>query len=352
MRYGIIGCGEIGTLRADAVARAGGSVAAVSDVNGRRAAQLAQRHAAQVDRDWRTLLSRDGLDAVIVSTPPILHERMCTEALQSGKHVLCEKPLARSPDECRRIVETAAMSGRVLATGFNYRFYPSFHLARQLLDAGRIGELSHIRGYAGYSAKDHGQAWVHDANVVGGGALHDIGIHLIDLTRWYLGGVESVTGHATGSVWRFEDCEDNGFALLRGPGGRVATIHASWTEWGRYQFRIDLIGTRGSITATCFPMRLDVRWADATGGRMRRIRKRFATTQVGEKIRSYRWVVLRSLARELAAFERAVRGERSEIASGEDGLRAIEIAWAAGHRENVALHETRHADTAVKAAAE
>ena len=105
-----------------------------------------------MEREWRNLLRRDEVDAVIVSTPPSLHAEMCIEALESGKHVLCEKPLARTPDECKSIFKAAEKSGRFLATGFNYRFYPSVHKARALLDAGVIGELNHIRSYSGYSA--------------------------------------------------------------------------------------------------------------------------------------------------------------------------------------------------------
>jgi predicted dehydrogenase len=332
VRYGIIGCGDIGKLRASAVKRSGGELIAVSDIDGRKASALGLKHGAMVDRDWRTLLARDAIDAVIVSTPPSLHLSMAVEALHAGKHVLCEKPLARSPAECRMMVEAAERVGRVLATGFNYRFYPSFRRARELLLAGRIGELSHVRSYGGYSAAQHGQAWVHDASVVGGGALLDIGIHLIDLTRFFLGEVEEVHGFATAGVWHFEGCEDNGFALLRGPGGKVGVLHASWTEWGRYEFRIELVGTRGKILATCFPMGLDVLSSDAVGGTMRRTRQRFRTTQAGEHLRSYRWVVTRSFVQELDAFARRLQGEPTDVASGHDGMRAVEIAAAAAQR--------------------
>jgi len=74
-------------------------------------------------------------------------------------------------------------TGKRLATGFNYRFYPSFRQAREILDSGLIGELDHVRSYGGYTATSHNQPWVHDASTVGGGALRDIGIHLLDLTR-------------------------------------------------------------------------------------------------------------------------------------------------------------------------
>ncbi len=330
LRYGLIGCGDIGVVRAAALARAGARLVAVSDVDGRKAAALATRHGALHDREWHTLLTRD-LDVAIISTPPSLHAEMAVAALQAGKHVLCEKPLARTPDECREMVAAAKAANRVLATGFNYRFYPLFQRAHELLERGEIGELSHIRAYAGYSATSHNQPWVKDASVVGGGALHDNGIHLIDLTRWFLGEVVDIQGWATGWVWGYGRAEDNGFLLLRNAADRVATLHASWTEWGRYRFAIELVGTRGSIVATCFPMRLEMLRSDRPGGTMQRSRESFLSTMIGEHLRSYRWVVEQSFVREYAALEQAVAGQRSNIATGTDGLRAIEIACAATH---------------------
>src|SRR5688572_18502139 len=152
MRFGLIGCGGIGSVRAAAVARLPGAVlSAVADVDVARARLLAAQHRCGVVTDWRRLLHRDDVDAVIVSTPPSLHAEMCIAALEAGKHVLCEKPLARSPAECRAITDTARESGLFLATGFNYRFYPSMRRARELLDSGIIGALDHIRSYSGYS---------------------------------------------------------------------------------------------------------------------------------------------------------------------------------------------------------
>jgi predicted dehydrogenase len=330
MNYGLIGCGDIGQLRAQALGQThGAKLVAVSDVDTQKAKAAGVRHGAQTDRDWRTLLERADLDAVIVSTPPRLHADMCVAALEAGKHVLCEKPLARTPQECRQILAAADRTGKRIATGFNYRFYPSFVRAREILESGLIGELDHVRSHGGYSATSHNQPWVHDAATVGGGALRDIGIHLIDLTRDFMGEIEEVAGMASGNVWKYPGCEDNGFALLRSTGGRIASVHASWTEWRRYQFLIELYGTRGCIRASCFPMMTQVVWSKETGGRTQRKTDWFPGVAISEKLHSYRWVVVRSFIEEFAAFARFVRAEPSRIASGHDGLRAIEIASAA-----------------------
>lgn len=330
MRIGLIGCGDIGALRAAAFDRLPSlKLVAVSDIDEDRAKGLARSRSAAVDPDWRALVSREDIDAVIVSTPPHLHAEMCAGALEAGKHVLCEKPLARTPDECRVIVDAAEKAGRQLATGFNYRFYPSVQKARSILDSGLIGEMDHIRSYAGYSAADHSHPWLHDSEVMGGGALRDNGIHLIDLTCYFLGDVAEVKGFAQDSVWNFKGCEDNGFALLRNSAGKVASLQASWTEWKGYRFLIEIYGTRGMIRTSCFPMLTQVVWAEQTGGKTRRKSFFFPKTHIMEHLRSYRWVVVESFVQELDAFQKAASGQATELATGRDGLQAVEVAHRA-----------------------
>jgi predicted dehydrogenase len=254
---------------------------------------------------------------------------MCIAALESGKHVIAEKPLARTAAECRDILAVAKLYKRFVATGFNYRFYPSIEKARELLDSGIIGELAHIRSYSGYSATDHTHPWLHDVAVMGGGALRDNGIHLIDLTHYFLGDVEEVKGFALDTVWNFKGCEDNGFALLRSKAGKVASLQASWTEWKGYRFVIEIYGTRGCIRTSCFPMITQVFSSKTLGGRMQRKSYFFPIVHLREHLQSYRWVVMQSFVREFEAFARAIQGETTAIASGYDGLRALEIAEGA-----------------------
>ena len=330
LKLGLIGCGEIGGLRAAAIKRLSThQLVAVSDVDEDRARTLSAKYGGAVEPDWRCLVQRDDIEAVVISTPPHLHSEMCIKALESGKHVLCEKPLGRTPEECREILEAADQHGRFIATGFNYRFYPSIQKARALLDSGVIGELDHVRSYAGYSAKDHNHPWLHDVEVMGGGALRDNGIHLIDLTHYFLGDVAEVKGFTRDRVWNFNGCEDNGFALLRNRAGKVASLQASWTEWRGYRFLVELYGTRGCIVASCFPMITKVISTSELGGRTKSKTHFFPLVHLREHLHSYRWVVTESFVEELSAFARAIRGEATSIASGFDGLRAVEIAHEA-----------------------
>jgi len=166
---------------------------------------------------------------------------------------------------------------------------------------------------------------------MGGGALRDNGIHLIDLTRYLLGEVAEVKGFATNSVWRFDGCEDNGFALLKSSTGTIASLQASWTEWRGYRLLVELYGTRGCIRAWCFPMLTQVIWAAERGGRTRRTMHFFPMTHIMERLYSYRWVVTQSFIEELQAFSLTIQGKTTPVATGRDGLRAIEIAHAASH---------------------
>ena len=330
MRFGLIGCGWAGSLRAAAIARLAGSrLVSVTDQDPALARKLSETCGAVVDSDWRSLVSRKDLDAVIVSTPPSLHAEICVGALETGKHVLCEKPLARTTPECARILEAAHRSHRLLAVGFNYRFYPAVLKAREILEAGLIGELDHIRSYAGHpGGNEFTHPWVHDVNVMGGGALLDNGIHIIDLTRYFLGEVAEVKGYATGNVWEFPGCEDNGFALLRNSAGKVASLQASWSEWRGYRFWIDIYGTHGCIRASYPPMLTQVVWSNDPGRRPRRRLYFFPKLQVLERLRSHRWTALQSFTEELKAFVQATAGEKTPLALGLDGLRAVQIAHA------------------------
>jgi len=330
MRYGLIGCGGIGDLRAAALGKLPEhTLVAACDSDHNRATALSAKHGGQVIGDWHDLIQRGDIDAVIVSTPPSLHMEMTVAALENGKHVLCEKPLARNSGECQAMLDASARSGRYLATGFNYRFYPPIIKARELLDSGIIGKLDHIRSYTGYSATAHDHDWLHEFDAMGGGTLRDNGIHLIDLTAYFLGDVAEIKGFASGSVWNFPGCEDNGFALLKSAAGNIASLQSSWNEWRGYKLLIEIYGSLGCIRAWCFPMLTQVTWSTERGGPTKSKTHLFARTHVMEKLKSYRWVVVESFVKEFEAFSLAAGGQPGAVASGEDGLLTIRIAEAA-----------------------
>ncbi len=330
MRFGVIGCGWAGAVRAEAIRSIPGArLVGMADADIPRAQSVCAQFNTKAFPDWKSLVESDDVDAVIVSTPPALHVEMCVSALDAGKHVLCEKPLARNVEECAVIVKAARRTGRVLRTGFNYRFYPAIDQAKRILDSGMIGELDHIRSYAGHpGGSEFTHNWVHDPEAMGGGTLMDNGIHIVDLTQYLLGDVSEVKGIATNNVWGFKGCEDNGFALLRNRQGKVAVLQASWSEWRGYRFHIEVFGTRGCVRDSYPPMMTAAVWTEESGGRTRKRRYLFPKFQITERVKSPRWTAVRSFVQELTAFTGAVDGRATPGATGADGMRAVQIAHA------------------------
>jgi predicted dehydrogenase len=156
----------------------------------------------------------------------------------------------------------------------------------------------------------------------------DNGIHLIDLTRWFLGGVESVQGFATAHTWGKEGCEDNGFLLLRNAQGRIASLQASWTEWRGYGYRLEIYGTEGFIRFGYPPLYL-MHGRRGADGETRTKRHLFPAYQVQERVRGWEWGLVATLKADLAGWARAIAAGTPAPITGEDGLEAVRIAQSA-----------------------
>lgn len=148
---------------------------------------------ASVETDWRALIERDDIDLIDICTPGNTHTEIAIAALEAGKHVLCEKPLANSVAEAERMAaaaDAAAARGVYSMCGFSYRRTPALALAKRMVDAGRLGQIRHVR--AQYlqdwlSDADAPLTWRLDKSTAGSGALGDIGAHSIDAAQWITG---------------------------------------------------------------------------------------------------------------------------------------------------------------------
>jgi len=227
-----------------------------------------------VETDWRALLTRDDVALVDVCSPGDTHAEIAIAALDAGKHVLCEKPLANTVDEARAMVDAAsraAAQGVRSMVGYSYRRVPAVALARRLVEQGRIGEIRHVRA-------QYLQDWIVDPefplvwrlqrSAAGSGALGDIGAHIVDMAQYLTGdlltGVSALTetfvrerplpaassglaasgGTERGTV----DVDDAALFLGRFAGGAVASFEATRFATGRKNaLRIELNGSRGSL---------------------------------------------------------------------------------------------------------
>lgn len=153
----------------------------------------------------------------------------------------------------------------------------------------------------------------------------DNGIHMIDLTRWFLGEVDKSIGFASNHTWRKEGCEDNGFALIRGVNGSIGLVQGSWTEWRGYRYRMEIYGTRGAIRFGFPPLWL-THSRGKPGEKMRVKRFFFPMYQVQERLRGWQWSLIDTLVQDLRDWRRAIRTGKSAPSSGRDGLEAVRIA--------------------------
>ena len=229
--------------------------------------------------DWREAITRDDVDIVDICTPGFLHAEIAIAALEAGKHVLCEKPLANDPAEAERMVEAARAArerGQVAALGHTYRRVPALAHARDLVAAGRLGEIRQIR--ASYL-----QDWLVDAKAgmnwrlreetAGSGALGDIGSHAIDQIQFITGQqVTAVRGRLATMVPERPGpdgpepvtVDDAAWATLELDGGAIASVEASRMATGaKNELSVEVYGTKGALR---FDLeRLDELWfLDAT----------------------------------------------------------------------------------------
>ncbi|MEV0248833.1 Gfo/Idh/MocA family oxidoreductase [Nocardia sp. NPDC050712] len=215
--------------------------------------------------DWRQLLERDDVDLIDICTPGDSHAEIAVAALEAGKHVLCEKPLANTVAEAEAMAaaaERAAGRGVRSMVGFSYRRVPALALARNLVAQGRIGTVRHVRAQYLQDWLADPQAplsWRLDRRRAGSGALGDIGAHIIDATQFVTG--EAVTGvsalldtfvterpHPDGPGTGPVTVDDAALFHGRLSGGGLASFEASRVAAGRKNaLRLELNGTRGSL---------------------------------------------------------------------------------------------------------
>ncbi len=212
--------------------------------------------------DWRELIARDDIDIVNCCTPNYLHRDMLLVALQAGKHVYCDKPLAMNLAEAREIVAAAEASGKQHQMNFQCRYIPAILRAKQLVEDGFLGEVFSFRAaylHAGYIDPGRPMSWRLDASQGGAGALFDLGAHVVDLIRYLLGDFASVLAVtetfiperpvAKGATQKTPvNVDDMALVTARLAGGAIGTIEASRLATGTNdELRLEIHGQKGAL---------------------------------------------------------------------------------------------------------
>ncbi|UCZ85050.1 Gfo/Idh/MocA family oxidoreductase [Pseudomonas sp. L5B5] len=267
---GLIGTGFMGRAHALAFRSVGAvfelparlHLAAVADADAQRAEQCAGAWGfARAHADWRQLISDPGVDLVAITTPNHLHFPMAMAALAASKAVYCEKPLAVNVEQARQMYQAAQAAGVVTRVGYNYQHNPLIVMARELITSGELGQLVSFQGEFSedfMADPDSPWSWRCEPQQAGG-ALADLGSHLLAMARFLMGPVQAVcadtqTVHlqrpiqAGSQERRSIAVDDQAHALLRFTNGARGTVSSSWIKHGyKNHLSVEISGTLGTL---------------------------------------------------------------------------------------------------------
>jgi predicted dehydrogenase len=310
--------------------------------------------------DWRKLIADPRIGVFDNSGPNNFHAEPTIAAAQAGKHVICEKPLGRDADEAYDTWQAVAATGVKAMCAFNYRFVPAVRLAKQIIESGELGEIFHFRGrylQEWIIDADFPMVWRLDKDVAGSGALGDLGAHVIDLARYLVGEIDSVSASTRTFVKEREGTEvtvdDAVESVVDFAGGAVGTIEATRFASGRknaLQFEIN--GSKGSIAFDIERLNeLQVHYSGSTPGKLSQGFRTVLVSEADHPFWEHWWPQghmigwEHTFVHEIHHFLTAIRDDSDIAPHGatfEDGYRAAEICDAmlrsadSGRRETVA----------------
>jgi predicted dehydrogenase len=278
LRFGVLGAGQISRSACQQINRhADARVVALSDPHAERLAELSAELSSapggvRTYADSQALLGDPELDAVFIATPNALHAPLALRALAAGKHVIVEKPFATSAGEAETVIEAAERARRTLSVGMNQRFLPASQRLAELVQSGKLGRVYQAKAFwfrrAGIPKLG---TWFGKKELAGGGALFDIGVHLLDLALFLMNRFDpiSVSGQVYSTFgarglgeggWGMServhadfDVDDAATALVRFADGATLTLDVAWAVHQKEPDRMNLLLHGTDAGASCFP---------------------------------------------------------------------------------------------------
>ncbi|MGC1381408.1 MAG: Gfo/Idh/MocA family oxidoreductase [Candidatus Baltobacteraceae bacterium] len=310
LRFAIVGAGAIARSYESAFKDVrDAEIVAVCDVNAAAAEAFAGRVGCEAYSSLQALVDRAEFDAAVVCTPPVSHEAVTSLLSQYRKHVLCEKPLAVSARQARRMIEMANRHGVILTMASKFRYARDVRKAREIVREGGIGELVFVEN-AFTSHVDMRTRWNSDAAVSGGGVLIDNGTHSVDILRYFLGNLRDVQ-IVEGRRMQGLAVEDTVRLFVHNDQDVIGSADLSWSIDKEMETFVRLYGSDGTIL---------VGWKESKF--RRRGESEWHTFGTGyDKIQAFR--------DQIENFCEAVRGEASLVVTPLDALASVEVIQAA-----------------------
>mgnify|MGYP000898260431 FL=1 len=250
VKTGIIGCGKGAHLHAQALKNLPESLfTAVYSRTFAKAKTFAETYSVQAYASIEEMATRGGVEAVVICTPHPSHAEVATEAAKAGMHILVEKPLASSLEDCDAMIETAREHGVLLGTVCQRRFYPASMRVRQAIDRGKIGKpilgIVHMLGWRD-QAYYQSDPWRGSWDGEGGGVLVNQAPHQLDLLQWYMGPVDELFGYWTNLNHPYIEVEDTAIAVLKFKNGGLGNILVSNSQNPALYGKVHVHGVNGA----------------------------------------------------------------------------------------------------------
>ncbi len=323
LRYGIIGVGNITPIHAAAIkGTPDAQLIAVATRNEARGRTFAEQHNAAWYTDYCELLRRDDIDVVTICTPHDLHASMVIDAAIAGKHVLCEKPMARDIAECDAMIAACERAGVTLGVIFQFRFEPLSQKLKTALDVKKLGHLHWISANTIWHRSDEyyqSAAW-RGSWESGGGVLINQAIHTIDLMLWLTGTPSRVTAKMRTLDHRIQ-VEDGALALLEYPDARLGLIQATTAAFPGYPERLEFYGNHGSAVYYKGQGRLEWHIAEPREDRV-------DESKVSSGAARPMDISATAHIAQFQDFAAAIREHRTPLVDGREGRRAVELIEA------------------------
>lgn len=313
LRVGIVGAGTMGRTHANAYTKLpNAQLVGFYDADCAYAERVAAQFGTKAFADYDGLLEQ--VDIVDICTPTPTHLELTIKAASAGKHILCEKPLGRTLEQCEQMIEATNRAGVTLMPAQVLRFFPEFKQARQLVLAGAVGKPAAIRTRRGGPYPRPANDWYADFEQSGGPIL-DMVIHDFDWLRWTFGEVERVFAKAL--TFKGLDHIDYALVTLRLKSGAIAHVEANWADPSGFKVDFEIAGDGGMIAFDSrFAMPLMVAKQDAGAGG--------GGVAVPESPMAEDPYML-----EIQHFVDSVEAGQQPTITAEDGMKAVEIALAA-----------------------
>ena len=312
LKVGIIGAGTMGGMHADCYSEIpDAEVVAIADSRLEVAQSVAGKHSAQAFAHGDEVMDMEGVDIVDICLPTPFHKENVLKAAAAGKHVFCEKPIARNMEDGREIIAACKEAGVKFMVGHVLRYFHEFAAAKKLIDSGAIGKPAMVRTTR---AAGHPQGWSnwYASMEMAGGVVLDMIIHDFDFLRWCFGEVERI--YAKGLAYSGIPGVDYALVTIKFRSGTIAHVEGSWAHPPGFFVKLEVAGDGGLFdfdSRTASPLIVAKKVAEGAGGGVE-------VPQNPVNVSPY--------TMELAHFVQSVLEDREPEVTGEDALRALEIA--------------------------